>query len=128
MSIHKATPGDAVQIQCKSDARTPPPLPRAGQCGAPLVHPESRSRLSKDKSLQFFKQPWWLPLCLLQTFPGLLSRHGSMSQAWDRLDSAVRLEILTGAATIFDVSSGQDTLWGLLNPESPNVTRQGERV
>lgn len=51
-----------------------------------------------------------------------------MSQAWDRLDSAVRLEILTGAATIFDVSSGQDTLWGLLNPESPNVTRQGERV
>lgn len=65
---------------------------------------------------------------LSQTFPSLLSRHDSVSQAWDRLDSAVRLEILTGAAIIFDVSSGQDTSWGLLNPESPNVTRQGERV
>lgn len=61
-------------------------------------------------------------------FPGLLLRHGAVSQAWHRLDSAARLEILKGADTISDASSGQDTSWGLLNPESPNMTRERERV
>lgn len=60
-------------------------------------------------------------------FPGLLLRHGSLSQAWDRLDSAIRLEILTGATTAADGLTGQDTSWGLLNPEFPDMTQKRER-
>lgn len=42
------------------------PNHQAGQCGA-LVHPESRSQLSKDESLQFVRQPWRRPSGLSQT-------------------------------------------------------------